>query len=70
MTKYSVLLASIALASAGTHAQEIYKWTDAEGNVHYEDRPTELTRAESEVVAIASRRTDSSAVQAGVEARL
>ena len=70
MTKFSFFIAVVAVASAGVHAQEIYKWTDAEGNVHYEDRPSDLTEASSELVAVASRRTNSAAVQAGVEARL
>ena len=70
MMKYSLLFACLAVAAAGVHAQEIYKWTDAEGNVHYEDRPSDLTEADSEMVAIASRRTNAAAVEAGVEARL
>ena len=70
MTKFSITLALIAVAGAGVHAQEIYKWTDSEGNVHYEDRPSELTGAASQLVAVRSQRTNAAAVQAGVEARL
>ncbi len=70
MTKFSITVALIALAGAGVHAQEIYKWTDSEGNVHYEDRPSELTEATSQLLAVRSQRTNAAAVQAGVEARL
>ena len=70
MTKFSLFVATVALAATGAHAQGIYKWTDAEGNVHYGDRPSDLTQASSETVAIASARTSAAAVQAGVEARL
>lgn len=47
-------------------AGEIYKWTDEEGNVHYEDRP--VATSDLERVDIASRGTDDSAVQARVDA--
>jgi len=52
----------------GAVANEIYKWTDEEGNVHYRDRPT---GAASEVrLGIAYSRTDSGAVQQQQDARL
>ena len=57
--------ASVAFSAAAV-AGEIYKWTDEEGNVHYEDRPTV---EEVERVAIASSRTNSSSVRASVDAR-
>jgi len=60
------LAASAVLPVAG--ASEIYKWTDADGNVHYGDRPSGV--ASEERVAIASQRTDASRVQAGIDARL
>ncbi len=28
------------IVSSGVYADEIYKWTDKDGNVHYEDRPS------------------------------
>ena len=66
------IVLSLAIAaltvSAGAAASEIYKWTDADGNVHYEDRPT---GAESEErLDITYRRTDSSAVSQRVQSRL
>ena len=70
MTKFSLFVATMAMAAVGAHAQGIYKWTDAEGNVHYEDRPSDLTQASSEMVALSSQRTSAAAVQAGVDARL
>ena len=63
----SVAIAALTV-SAGAAASEIYKWTDADGNVHYEDRPT---GAESEErLDITYRRTDSSAVSQRVQSRL
>ena len=38
--QHSILAAVLALTLAGTPAlAEVYKWVDAEGNVHYGDRP-------------------------------
>jgi uncharacterized protein YaiL (DUF2058 family) len=45
---------------------EIYKWTDEDGNVHYEDRP--IGKTDMEHVNIMSRNTDNSVVQARVDA--
>ena len=42
-------------------AQEIYKWIDDDGNVHYEDRPSGA--ATEERIDITYRRTDSGAVR-------
>lgn len=69
MKRYSLLITTAAaLITSGTAvASEIYKWTDAEGNVHYEDRPT--ADAPIERVAIASRNTDNTVVQARLEER-
>lgn len=53
--------------AAGAMANEIYKWTDEEGNVHYEDRPSGAPTEER--LAINYRRTDGSAVQQRVSAR-
>ncbi len=41
---YPVLIVLIALTSSPGRA-EIYKWTDAEGNVHFADTPSVNTRA-------------------------
>ena len=57
--------ALLCVASAG--AGEIYKYTDADGNVHYGDRPTGDPGEQR--LAIVSRSTDPGAVQARVDAR-
>lgn len=59
--------ALVALLGAGfCVAGEIYKWTDEEGNVHYQDRPTGSENLER--VDIVSRSTDNAAVQARLAA--
>lgn len=56
----------LALAGGGVAiAGDIYKWVDADGNVHYEDRPI---GAQSERLDIQSRPTDRAAVTAQVQA--
>ena len=60
------LILSVALASAAS-ANEIYKWTDEDGNVHYTDKPIDET---SQRLAIASSTTDNEAVRAQTQARL
>ncbi len=56
-----------ALLMGGTSvAGEIYKWTDDDGNAHYEDRP--IADASIERLDIASRNTDNSAIQARQQA--
>ena len=58
----------LAVSAAGmAFASNIYKWTDEQGNVHYGDRPT--GDASEERLAIASRPTDPSKVQARIQAR-
>ena len=67
MSQYALMLAVAAAltASGAALSGEIYKWTDADGNVHYEDRPL----GESvERVDVVSRNTNSSNVQAAVDA--
>ena len=61
--------AVIALTLCGSAvANEIYKWTDEEGNVHYFDRPT---GAPSEVrLGTSYNRTDTGVVQQQQEARV
>ena len=68
--KRIVLTCAIAAmtVSMGTMANEIYKWTDADGNVHYEDRPSGA--ATEERLELTYRSTDRSAVQERVESRL
>ncbi len=67
--KQAVSLAICAALAIAGHAvaNDIYKWTDAEGNVHYEDRPTEDGTAER--VDIKSRPTDRSRIAAMQDAR-
>ncbi|MEM7430650.1 MAG: DUF4124 domain-containing protein [Pseudomonadota bacterium] len=57
---------SAFLISGTAIAGEIYKWVDADGNVHYEDRPV---GENVERVDIVSRSTDNSQVQAATQAR-
>ena len=54
--------------SSGALANEIYKWTDEDGNVHYEDRPR--GEATEERVDMTYHRTDSGAVNQRIQARL
>ncbi|MDH3777220.1 MAG: DUF4124 domain-containing protein [Gammaproteobacteria bacterium] len=49
-------------------ANEIYKWTDENGNVHYEDRPSGA--ATEERLQMTYNRTSSSAVHQRVQARV
>jgi len=53
---------------SGAMANEIYKWVDEQGNVHYEDRPSGA--ATEQRLAVNSRRTESSAVQERIDSRL
>lgn len=62
----ATLILSVALASAAS-ANEIYKWTDVDGNVHYTDKPID---GASERLDIASNSTNNEAVQAQTQARL
>ena len=65
-TVFTLAVAAVVFA-AGASANEIYKWTDEEGNVHYEDRPSGMPTEER--LALNYRRTDSGAVQQRVNAR-
>jgi len=61
------LLATALTASGGAFADSIYKWTDAEGNVHYGDRPS---GAEAEIrMNLTYSRTDDSAVEQRIQTR-
>lgn len=58
----------LTLVVAGTAlAGEIYKWTDADGNVHYGDRPV---GGQSERLDIKSKPTNNASVQATTLARV
>jgi hypothetical protein len=65
-TALTLAVAALAFAT-GVQANEIYKWTDEDGNVHYEDRPSGAPTEER--LALNYRRTDGSAVQKRVAAR-
>ncbi|MDH3810080.1 MAG: DUF4124 domain-containing protein [Gammaproteobacteria bacterium] len=54
--------------ASGAVANEIYKWTDENGNVHYEDRPSGA--ATEERLQMTYNRTSSSAVHQRVQARV
>jgi len=54
------------MASGMAVAAEIYKWTDADGNVHYEDRPT--GGAVVERLDVVSNNTDNTVVLARLDA--
>lgn len=64
---FSVSLIGVLIAS-GAAAGEIYKWTDATGNVHYGDRPAE--NATVERLNIQSRPTDPARIAALAQARI
>ena len=55
----------VMTVGSGAMANEIYKWTDDQGNVHYEDRPTGAVTEER--MALSYRRTDASGVQQRVQ---
>ena len=66
--KFLIGFAALALtAGGGAMANEIYKWVDDQGNVHYEDRPS--GSAQEERLAINYRRTDSGSVQKQLDAQ-
>ena len=57
----------LAVTTAGTAvAGDIFKWTDEDGNVHFEDRPI---GEDPQKVAIRSRPTNPARVQATVKSR-
>lgn len=71
-TRLLVFCAAFAISSSlafggSAMANEIYKWVDDDGNVHYGDRPTSEDQAE--VVALTYQRTDSSSVRKRVSAQ-
>jgi len=71
MNSRRLLLPCTAIAlimSAAAAANEIYRWTDNDGNVHYEDRPTGAPSEER--IDISYHRTDNTAVRQRVQARL
>jgi hypothetical protein len=63
---FTALLLTL-VASSGAFAQNIYKWTDAEGNIHYGDRPI---GAQAEKIGISSKPTDPQRIEAQAQARV
>lgn len=61
----SCILMALTVAG-GAMADGIYKWTDEDGNVHYEDRPSGA--ATEERLQLTYNRTDTAAVQRRVQA--
>jgi hypothetical protein len=53
--------------SSGVFAEDIYKWTDEDGNIQYEDRPS--GEPSEERLQFSYNRTSSSAVDQRVKAR-
>lgn len=67
--RLALTCAVMALTMAsGSMANEIYKWTDENGDVYYEDRPTGA--ATEERLHMTYNRTDSTDVQRRVQARM
>ena len=61
-----VIITATLWVSGAALAGGIYKWTDEDGNVHYEDRPV---GEQVEIVNMISSSTDNDTVQASIEAR-
>jgi hypothetical protein len=61
-----VIITATLWVSGAALAGGIYKWTDEDGNVHYEDRPV---GEQVEIVKIISNNTNNDSVQASVDAR-
>ena len=61
------LIMFVVSASGIAFANDIYKWTDEDGNVHYGDRPT--GDATEERMAISSNSTEPANVQARAQSR-
>src|SRR5690606_12222678 len=66
-TTSALLLTGLGLAALAASASDIYKWTDAEGNVHFGDRPSGAVSEQR--LSITSSPTDPARVSAIVQAR-
>lgn len=62
----AIALAGVIFCSAAV-AQDIYRWTDENGNVNYGDRPS---GKDVETLALSTQPTDPDAVQDRIDARL
>jgi len=64
--RFLIGFAALAITvGGGAMANEIYKWTDADGNIHYGDRPSDTQN--EELMAMSYRRTDPSVVQQEIQ---
>ncbi|MDH3616619.1 MAG: DUF4124 domain-containing protein [Gammaproteobacteria bacterium] len=64
--RFLIGFAALAMTvGGGAMANEIYKWTDENGNVHYGDRPSDTQN--EELMALSYRRTDANALQQRVQ---
>ena len=64
--RFLIGFAALAITvGGGAMANEIYKWTDEDGNVHYGDRPSDTQN--EELMAMSYRRTDPSVVQQEIQ---
>lgn len=61
------LAAATVTFSGGAIADDIYKWTDENGGVHYEDRPSGSPT--EEIIQMSYNRTNRGAVQRRTESR-
>jgi hypothetical protein len=62
------LLVMSVTVSGGAIADSIYKWIDVDGNIHYEDRPSDDANVER--IQLTYNRTNNTVVQERVQARL
>jgi hypothetical protein len=71
-TIFLTAAAIVLVANSAAIGGDIYKWTDDDGSVHYQDRPTEAQAANvvAVMVDIDSRDTDNAAITAQTQARL
>ncbi|MBT8088506.1 MAG: DUF4124 domain-containing protein [Gammaproteobacteria bacterium] len=56
-----VIFAAALAIGSGAFANEIYKWVDQDGNVHYEDRPSGSDSEQR--LALSYKRTDAASIE-------
>ncbi|MEM7083074.1 MAG: DUF4124 domain-containing protein [Pseudomonadota bacterium] len=62
-----VAVLALSIGASANDESEVYKWTDANGRVHYSDKPDNV---DHEVLNIKSRRTDKAAIARAVQVRI
>ena len=66
--RFMISFAVLAIAgSTNVYADDIYKWIDEDGGVHYEDRPSGA--ASEEILQFSYNRTSSTAVKQRIQTR-